>query len=149
MISERLNFEKKANTLDIDEIKRTLDERAEIETIPNFLNAISQTSLSFNEAIDSEDKDRVAELYEKIRIHDNYLSEKYRSTPEERKYTEAVEQAMEVLKNKIKTLRKADQLDNSSKKLQLLWLVTDGKVTHNLWAIFFLQQEEGVIDKIL
>lgn len=108
MISERFNFEKKVKIIDVNEIKRILDERAEIETMPNFLYAISQIRLSFNEAVESEDKDRTIELYEKIRMYDNYLSEKYRNTSEERKYTEAVEQAMEVLKSKIKILKKID-----------------------------------------
>ena len=108
MISERLNFEKKENIINVDEVKKILEERVGLETIPNFLYTIKQTSLSFNEAIESEDKDRIMELYEKIRMHNNYLSEKYRNTPEERKYTEAVEQAMEFLKSKIKKLKKVD-----------------------------------------
>jgi len=108
MIGERLNFEKKVNIINIDEVKKILDERVEVETIPNFLYTISQISLSFKEAIESEDRNRITELYEKIRMHNNYIGEKYRSTPEERKYMEAVEQAMEALKSKIKTLKKAD-----------------------------------------
>jgi len=108
MISERFNIEKKENIINIDEVKITLDERVELETIPNFLYAIQQISSSFNEAINSEDRNRVTELYEKIRMHDNYLSEKYRSTPEEIKYIEAVERSMEVLKSKIKIFKRVD-----------------------------------------
>jgi methionyl-tRNA synthetase len=105
---EEFNFNQKINTINVEDLKNVLNERIGVETIPNLLYAISQIGPSFNEAINSDNKDRVVELYEKIRMHDNYLSEKYRSTPEERRYTEAVEQAMEVLRNKIKTFKKVD-----------------------------------------
>jgi len=68
MIGERLNFEKKVNIINIDEVKKILDERVEVETITNFLYTISQISLSFKEAIESEDRNRITELYEKIII---------------------------------------------------------------------------------
>lgn len=105
MMGERNNFEKKANLINIDEVKKVLDERVGVETAPNLLHVVSQIGSSFNEALESEDKERIKELYEKIRMHDNYLSEKYRDTSEQREYNEAVEQSMEVLRNKIKAFK--------------------------------------------
>lgn len=107
MIGEKFNFEKKVEIINVDEIKNILNERIEVETVPNFAYIVSQINFNFNKALDSDNKDEVIEFYEKLRINDNYLSEKYRGNQEERDYMETVEKAMEIINKKIKELKKS------------------------------------------
>lgn len=107
MIDEKFNFEKKENIINIDEVKRILDERADVEIIPNFLFIVKQIKENANLAIDSEDKDEIKKYLENIKRSHNYLGEKYRDTKEQRSYIEAVKKIMSFLEDKVRPVKKA------------------------------------------
>lgn len=100
-------FESRKTFVNVDEIKNILDERVNVETIHNFLMLIKEISFNFTKAIPSEDLKVLKESFDNIKRCDNYLGEKYRDAKEKRLYLEAVEQAMEFIDNKIKSLKKA------------------------------------------
>jgi hypothetical protein len=106
MSIERLNFDKKNNVINIDEVKEILFQMVGIETTPNLLYVIKQIKENVILATDSEDKEEIKKYLENIKRNDNYLSEKYRDTNEKRNYVDAVEKIISFLEEKIKLIKK-------------------------------------------
>lgn len=103
MLERMENYPKLEATLDENSIKEQLISRLNQEDIPNFQNIIKQISESFVEALESDDYEQIKNNLKTINLHNDYLGEKYRDTPEERAYLKTVEAAIDFIENKLKT----------------------------------------------
>lgn len=103
--SQRINVVKKIDSVEAEELKQLLNQRAEEETIPNFLYSVKQINDNVNLALETQDKDEIKKYLKNIKRNDNYLSEKYRDTKEQRAYSEGVERIICFLEDKIKALK--------------------------------------------
>ncbi len=86
---------------DFNVIKSALFYQINIETIQNFKNIISEIHYFFEKGARSENKEEIKASIHKLNIHENYLTEKYRDTKEEREYMKIVNDAINYLQNKL------------------------------------------------
>lgn len=92
--------------MEIDEIKKILKEEVAKNNVENIHFVIKQIDSLFNNNIDFEDEEAVKVLYARINALSSYLVEKYRET--NRLYVEALEQAEDFLRKKIRGFKKVN-----------------------------------------
>jgi len=97
---EHVVLENKDTAEPSQEIQGELAAQISLESNANFNWVITEISNAFTAAVAETDPEKIKGYLKTIRMHEDYLGEKYRHTREERSYLKKVNEAIDYLSSK-------------------------------------------------
>ncbi len=85
----------------IQETAKALAAQVGLESAPNLKSVIEEISDAFAVAIATTDKQKIQVSLRILKMHEDYLGEKYRDTPDDVRYIKTVNKAIEYLESQI------------------------------------------------